>query len=82
MKAFLFLRGKIMITRHQYRGCLKQDADGERLTDALLEMREDVKKFIDGKRLLAVYLYRYKRMCFYIMKLWRRGLARMTFREL
>ena len=53
-----------MITRHQYRGCLKQDADGERLTDALLEMREDVKKFIDGKRLLAVYLYRYKRMCF------------------
>ena len=43
-----------MITRHQYRGCLKQDADGERLTDALLEMREDVKKFIDSKRLLAV----------------------------
>lgn len=53
-----------MITRHQYRGCLKQDVDGERLRDALFKMQEDVRKFIDGKRLLAVYLYRYKRMCF------------------
>lgn len=57
-------KGEAMITRHQYRGCLKSDVTPERLMDALLEVREDVKAFIDGKKLLAVYLYRYKRMCF------------------
>lgn len=53
-----------MITRHQYRGCIKQDVTRECLADALLEMQEEVRKFIDGKKLLEVCLYRYKRMCF------------------
>lgn len=63
-----------MITRHQYRGCLKDGAEGESLREALLKaallkaalskVQENVKRLIDEKKLLAAYIYRYRQMCF------------------
>lgn len=53
-----------MITRRQYRGCLKDGVTGENLKMSLVRVQENVKALIDGGKLLAVYLYRYRQMCF------------------
>lgn len=53
-----------MITRYQYRGCLKDGVTEKSLEGALRKAQENVRAFIDEKKLLAVYLYHYQQMCF------------------
>lgn len=53
-----------MITRHQYRGCFRDDVKEESLKEALLIVKEKVELLISEEKLLAVYLYRHKQMCF------------------
>lgn len=53
-----------MITRHQYRGCLRDSVKDENLREALLKVKEQTERLVGDGRLLAVYLYRHKQMCF------------------
>lgn len=53
-----------MITRHQYRGCLRDGLSEEKCAEALHKAEESVKRLIEEGKLLTVCIYHYQKMYF------------------
>ncbi|MCM1134610.1 MAG: hypothetical protein NC400_03450 [Clostridium sp.] len=64
-----------MIARNQYRGCFKDGITEESLKGALLKAQEKIKEMISDNKLLAVYLYRYRQMCFLYYEALEKGIC-------
>ena len=66
------------VIRRQFRGCLKEDTKGRErgCTWRQRRLRKEVRRLIQGGRLLTASVYYHGNMCFPILwKHWRKGVS-------